>query len=1525
MRVVAVIALVGRVVGIAALFVGAAVVAVVLHVRVPAMQRIVLARVNGVLAAPLEGRIVVERIGSVHFGHVVGVDARVDDPDGVTVLRVRGVSAHIALSALLRSLRGGGEIVVNVRDVSVAGAEASLDPDAAGDLRLARAFKPRPSAPGGGAARAVRVTFPSAHLTHGSVHGHPIGAPVVDADLDDAELTALIAPPRVTVDLVRGRLLARSLGGREAHGDLEAHLGMPSKGGGNLGLNGSFRGAVETITGRVDGGFDSGVLEAVVDVPAAAPEQIRALLPAWPVDAPVALHVEARGAIPHLDIRAHASLGRGTLDVAGPVTLVPLGAKLHVDARAIDPHGIVRSAPEAELTASGDVSVASSMSGAITARVALGFARGRVVDTRTPPAELTGEVTRGAPPGAEIRANAKLSILEPGLASEITARMVPRHGSFAVAFEGDATAARLEDVAWLRGVAHGHAAAHVVGTLDLHSGSVDAQLTTTSDGLALGALRVATVQGQAHASGPIANPSVTADVVAEGLDAGPVRLSAVQARTTIDLAAGALKDLDVRVDEDGQEARVRAGLVHISAGEVRLDDAAVEGFGEPFQATVRGSATSLYLRAAGRAIDLAQVARFAHVPGVQGGRMSIDVEATVAKGTAEGRAVMDLTDGAFAALHGVSSHVDVTLHGRQVTGVATARVGDIGSVQVTSKALEIGGSGALHLASWRRAWGAIDVDGHVDLPKLVATFPPGTIPFDEVRGALDVKARLERDSEGDVTPEVEVTAETSGLALYGTGRAGRWRVSGIDPAVHTTVDGQTGATAIDAHLTDATGDILTMSATSTAVPYATFFQDGDLPAALRAMTFDAHVDAPPRPLESLPAALGVSGATGLFQASLAWQGSALAPMIDVTARLTRGVVDPRVFSPPLDLEWSSHYDGARGDAKLVARVRDHQVIDASASVAVRAPDALAALHGADVPWAASARAKVDELPLQAFAVFDDRQVRGRASGEVSLDALHDDAKARVALTFDGLRVVDIPCKAARLEATIDGHAMVASARVEQEDGYVEAKAHAGARWGRAMLPGVDASHDAGFSVSAKQFRAALLLPFVSRLLSDLDGRIDGEASVAIDPAANVARPQGTLTLRDGAFELNSLGGEFTGVSAKLSLTPDGIFRLEDVRAHSMNGALAAAMTGRLDGLAFGGARATLRVPRQSPLPIVFDGVKVGSMDGDLDATFTEAPGRKQLDVDVDVPTLHMQLPTGAAHDVQALGDLEGVRTGLLRPEGFVEVPLDPPSDDDALPAPRKPIQITLKLGKDVEVKRASGGAGQPDLDVMLEGEPVLTIADRARASGQVRLVRGKIGVGGKPFEIEKGTVTFVGDDPTNPQVVLSAGWTAQDGTRVTADFVGPLRTGRVTLRADPAPPGGENAILALLLFGTADQGTIGSSANSGAAPAAGLGGGMATAPINQGINGALDKFGLGGGVVTTKVDTSQANPRPEVELQIARDISLEVAWVLGLPPPGMPDSTLVTFNWRFLRKWSLLTTVGSAGTSILDVVWQHRY
>ena len=38
-----------------------------------------------------------------------------------------------------------------------------------------------------------------------------------------------------------------------------------------------------------------------------------------------------------------------------------------------------------------------------------------------------------------------------------------------------------------------------------------------------------------------------------------------------------------------------------------------------------------------------------------------------------------------------------------------------------------------------------------------------------------------------------------------------------------------------------------------------------------------------------------------------------------------------------------------------------------------------------------------------------------------------------------------------------------------------------------------------------------------------------------------------------------------------------------------------------------------------------------------------------------------------------------------------------------------------------------------------------------------------------------------------------------------------------------------------------------------------------------------------------------------------------------------PDTAYLFLNWQFIPKWSLVATRGDKGTSILDVLFQHRY
>jgi translocation and assembly module TamB len=306
-----------------------------------------------------------------------------------------------------------------------------------------------------------------------------------------------------------------------------------------------------------------------------------------------------------------------------------------------------------------------------------------------------------------------------------------------------------------------------------------------------------------------------------------------------------------------------------------------------------------------------------------------------------------------------------------------------------------------------------------------------------------------------------------------------------------------------------------------------------------------------------------------------------------------------------------------------------------------------------------------------------------------------------------------------------------------------------------------------------------------------------------------------------------------------------------------------------------------------------------------------------MDVKLEVPQLHVALPEGSSTNAQPLGSMPKVRIGAHRgnPRTFVLLPLDPAGKTDASTSAAS-TRLTLEVHlADVEVVRGT------QLKVDLSGRVnVSEAADASQTTGQIRLKPGGLlDVQGKMFMVQDGTVTLTGSDPSNPEVVVKASWTAPDGTVVYAIFNGPLKTGKVTLSAEPALP--QQEIVELLLFGTTGGTQAQTPTGTTADSAIGTAGGEATQPLNH----ALEQLGLG--AVSAKIDSTQpANPRPEVEVQIAKDISIQIAVVLGQPPPGVnPDHTLLTVDWRFLSRWSLASTVGDAGTTIFDLLWQRRY
>ena len=1501
-------------------FVGALVGGAVLHLDAPAIRRAVSARVNRVLATALPGRIAIVDVGHIGAGGVSGVRATVQDPEGRTVLQLEGLRASIETGRLLASLARGGELAIDLTEVAADQVDVNLDADDSGALRIARAFAaPKSTAPPGPPGRGVRLHIPSVALAHVVVRGRPTPPVDVDAKLDDLAASVDVSPGSVAVNMSRSQVTAAALPGIPAlSGTLAGSLAVPATTGTDLAAEAHWKGTIGSVAGSIDARYDAGQVTAAVDVPGCSPDALRELWPACSFTEPVSVHAETHGKLPDLSLVAHASVGSGKLDASGSVTIGDeTRAAVHLETTTIDLRALVANTPASSLGAKVDARAVLRPGGALEANATVDAAAGSVASVPTPRITATMNVTREAS-GDTLIADASATVHEPGAPIVATVHVGQSGDALKVVFDARTDVA-LDAIPRIHTGVHGRAQLRTHGTLVASSGRVDAQLDASASSLGAGVVGADSASIHAHAAGPLRDPSIDADVSATGVTLGPVRVESVDSHVA-GPASGPQVSLVLRPHGGEREARLQADRVSFVNGTVEVSGGEIFGFGAPIRLQVRMSPAEVYVCAHSRGTQLGRIAHFTGSPDLAAGRLSFDVDGTLRPNSATGHLSIDLAEGKLGAWSGSDAHVEATLEGRSGSARVTAKLPDTGEFDLSAQSIQLGPGSPLRAAAWRGAWGAANLTAHVDLGKLAARLPAGTLPVSAVSGSVDVQGHVARDSGQDMSPDIDVTAKTSGLLVDGpTGKP--WQLRGVDASARVRVDGQTGDTRFDAELDDAHGVLLSVAGSSSAVPYDRFITgDADLDGAVRTMPFAAQVTLPTRDLGDLPALLGTKGIKGDLAATVTWSGALTSPTIDAHATLSRGHVDPRLLALPLDLDLSGHYDGAHAATKLVATARDKPVLEGDASVDVKASDVL---DGGPLPWTSSLHATLSRFPLQSLAALDNRQVRGLASGTVALEGLHADARGSLDVSLDGLQVGDVPCRDAMLKGSFDGRTLVGSVRVDEQDGWAEANAQAGAKWGAAIAPTVDPSQPVSATLTTKQFRAALLLPFLSSVFTELDGRVDANARIDIDPTAKSIRPQGKLQLTGGAFELASVGGEFHDATATVSLTPDGVVTIQQVKAKGISGEVDAAATARFAGLAFAGARGVVQVSKRAPLPLVFDGVQVGTFDGHVDVDVAPGSAGAGLDVKVGVPTALLQLPLTSAHDVQQLGALDGAHAGLFDANGkFVAADLgaDVESTAAAAGAGATKMRVTVTLGKDVEIRRGT------DLDVHLEGSPSFAVSNQVHATGQVRLSRGNIQVQGKTFSLDNATVTFV-DDPTNPQVVLTASWPAPDGTVVYADFVGPLKTGKVTLRSEPAHT--QNEILSLILFGTTDQQVSSQTGGSpGASTAAGAAGGAATAPINRalgGVNQMLDNFGLAGGI-STKIDTSQATPRPEVELQIARDISIQVAWVLGVPPPGTnPDSTLFTLDWRFLRNWSLETTVGDAGTSILDLVWQHRY
>jgi translocation and assembly module TamB len=1536
------------------LFVVVGVAALVVGLNSSPAQRMIRETINRSLVGVFRGRLEVDRIGRVGWSEIVGIQLTAWDPEGRPVLKVTDLSILFDLVANLRGiLTERSAYVARLRALHVTGANLTLVEEGSGQFNLQRTFQLRTPTAASGSHRQVALDLDAISIDELSASVTLLDQPQVEARLARVDGSFRLDTSGITVQAGSFDLQTHGMiDGADLDGRGNLTVRVPLADGSSLRVGGGFEGAIAGIAVSTDFSWSESRLNWSLDIPRLEPKAARSLWPAYPFESELALQAQLGGTLAELALSARLELARQSLLVEGTLRWEQQQVlQLQLKADSVNLKALASAAPESKVSLQGDVSLVRGADGTIEAEAAIEVPRSVFAGVILAPVSIRSQFSKASKASPKVAVTATMR--EQGAPVRLRCELLTREKSSAVECDGKLDAPNLQRVRHLGSVVGGAASGTGHASFDLTRDRFVANIAFSGAELRSEAFGVGSVSGHAAMRGRISSPSIELDVQGQEVEVSGIRFRSARVKASGPLsslkASASLHGLRgetaffargqlafnrgmmvleplVHYTTGGLHVTARGKRLKFSASGVDAEDIQIDGLGDPILASLTLAPRTLRLQARSDGVDLSRLGRLAALSGLEG-RASLDAELSSTAQHAEGRLSFAVEGATVGAVRGCAARGQFSLDGRQVEGQLEVTAGKSSNLTLTTRSLQIGGI-PTEPASWQNWHGGVGVTVNSDLAELKRQLPKGWFMVDQLRGAVAIDAKLERADAAAQLPSAEFSLRATDLGftlpwappeeVRGTAStSSSLTLDNLECNVGLRVDPGSGDIDASVRVADQHGALVTLDASAAAEPLVSALtSSANVLGRLQAVPVTARLTVPRRDLSTLPGKLLSRRYRGGFDAALEWSGSLAKPSASFVAHLVGARLAIARIYLPVDVELAANYDGTVASGEINAALEGRRVLGASVSAPLALNEWLSAGARGAPPWEASVHAKLAEFPLDSMRPFSDSNVRGNVSGEFTLVGLHRDAECRLDLVTSGLKVRDLPSAKGDLQLTISGQRLSARARFEEGDSTVDARVAASTTWGTALLPKLNDAEALTATLDAKRFRLALLLPLVDSTFSDFDGRLDAKSSLVIDRHAARASLTGQASLSEGLFELAAGGGEFRNVTGKVTLAPEGVLQVEDFSAQGLTGHVEGSAKARFDGHGLVNAEAHLRVPSAQPIPLSVEGVGYGSVDGNVDLSARRSADQRELDLGVDVPSLHVTIPTGSTRTVQALGAMSGVRVGTRNSRGEF-VPVAEPwrsSRGTVTSSESRPgLIVKVTLGQDVAVRRGDM------VNVTLAGQPQISVGDSVLVTGQIRLVRGVLDVEGKRFEIEQGTVTFVGPDPSNPQVLVTASWNAPDGTKVYAEFSGPLRTGKVTLHSDPALP--NNEILSLILFGSADgaMGTMTDATSSGTG-AIGVAEGAATQPLNH----VLQDYGLGG--VSTRVDTSNVNPRPEVDIQIARDIALQIAWVLGTPPPGSnPDRALFTLDWRLFRKWSLETTVGDAGTSIADLIWQYRY
>ncbi|MCA9630052.1 MAG: translocation/assembly module TamB domain-containing protein [Myxococcales bacterium] len=1515
-----------------------------LHLDLPASRRVLSETIDRTYAVGMQGELRVEGLRHVSPNRLEIDTLRLIDTSGREVVTLSGVRVRANLVDLgWDGLFGGAKTTLVINHIRAERTTWHIIPDADGTPSLVNAMNvragPTDTKPSTSAARYIRVWIPTIELGQSYVRGQIGDLPTAEVSLSSARGSLLATPKGLAIDVQRFGATLRGLLGADAVGTGDFHIRSPGA------VWSNFNGQLGDVQLGAFFKSHAGRLETRIELPRAEPEPVRALFAEWPLYQSVTARITASGKLPKLETKANFSIGDATVEATGPVRLGgDLGANLDVKAKQVDLRAVWPEAPATKIDATTTLEIWNRR-GEVVVDVNGSTKATQIAGIDIPVADWNGTFDSKGFRG-------KTNIHEPG---------VPIRADFEISPKGridlDVHARRfaLADSPRLRPYVRGFLDVSAKGTIQ--DGRIDASVSASGDHLSVSSVQLASAKLSGTLSGPLARPeaiSVNSRLTGGGFHSLGLSFEKVSGRAVGNLLRPKLKAtlsgefrpkvvaegqlspplngskrtslsrLKVSVQRDDAKVVGHASRLDILGKRVDVRDLVVTGAG----GELRGSATltNKQLRAdiQGAGVNLSTVS---HALGLARhtleGTLNVDAKLHLQEDASSGYVAVSLGQGSVMGLEGIAFSARSSFDNSRVTGGGQLTITDLGAVGADWKG-SIDGS-PLDLAAWKRAIGSANVNAdRVSLSGLEFRLKEQGV--DSVKGKATVNLRVNREDPEEL-PTVYFVAGTQGLDVrfHTEDKTSKERqdysIHDLDVQTSGVVNGTTGQTQAATRLYDQVGELASLSGTID-LELRKLLQANGRQALdmLSKAPIDARLALPERPLAELPSDLRPSGFEGEIAADVRVRGSVSEPDVEAAVFGTGLKPQSSRLAQAFDAVVRGRYVAKTGDFDTSAelKVKGQRVAIGKSSGNASWAGIKAGRPLSEDWWQVGATLKLEDLPLEAFPPFSDNYVQAKLTGSLSAQR----AKGK-ALVVASIKVKDPILDRVRLgQGSIsfrsDNDRADATLRLTDAKGNLEASMRTGLEWVD-LFPALDERASVRVDLSAKNYDAVVLQPFLDRMFTQVSGRVDGKFHAILrrraqtpeaDGPAWTGTIDGSASVREGVLQITTLGLELEDVRFGVEAKSDGVgtsIELSGLKAKVRSDTDNVEGTSRfyLTGLELTRGAGWLRM---DSVPLLLEGVNQGTGTGYATFRMEKMPNGMRLDL--DIPRLEARLPRSSSRSVYDIDDNPDIQVAQLLRE--------PKRQSEEKPSL---WLVPIKLGREVRVTRS-------DMEVYVRGEPTLRLEAKPSLEGFVELVPGgRIPALGKAFVIERGLISFDTGDPTDPHLNATASWRAADNTTIYVDVTGTLKHAELGLRSDPPKP--EPEIIALMLGGVS---TTGENQQS-TAGADSAGGGTGSAAVN--IGGGVAAIGLNelladtplGGVELRADATSKAAPSYTAAYRASAKVYFEGTYQAA-DNSGIDDTVKEGFtgtvDYRFLPNWSLRTQIGNTGTA-LDLIWQYRY